>query len=375
MYLDYHKLTQHVTIKIMKIFIDARWIRVDYHDGISRYSAGIIQGLHENKIKFTVLINDKRQLESIPKGIPYKLVQSPLSFSELFMAKKLNEMKADVVYSPFQIMGTWGRKYKLILTLHDTIYYLHPQAPTNLPLAARIVWRIFHMAKWPQRFLLNNADRVVTVSEYSKKNIENLKLTKREICVVYNAPNSLPKKRMETDKTKKNIIYMGSFMPYKNVEVLIKGMNLMPHGFTLHLLSRISEERKAELSQLIKQGVKVEFHNGTSEEEYIDLLKNAFCLATGSKEEGFGLPIVEAQALGTPVVCSDMDIFKEVAGDGALFFDYDSPEDFATQATKLSNPKLRQDLIAKGYIQAKKFSWKNSGKKLHGIFLKLVSEK
>jgi len=359
----------------MKIFIDARWIKVDYHDGISRYSAGIIQGLHENRIKFTVLINDKRQLKKIPEGIPYKLVQSPLSIKELFIAKKLNDLKADIVYSPFQIMGTWGRKYKLILTLHDTIYYFHPQAPTNLPLPARIVWRIFHMAKWPQRLLLNNADRVVTVSEYSKKNIEKLRLTKREVCVVYNAPNSLPEKQSENDKATKNIVYMGSFMPYKNVEVLIKGMNLIPNSSTLHLLSKISEERKLELSKLINHGVKVEFHNGTSEEEYIDLLKNAFCLASGSKEEGFGLPIVEAQALGTPVVCSDMEIFHEVAGDGALFFDYDSPEDFADQVTKLNNPDLRQDLLEKGYQQAKKFSWKNSGKKLHEIFIKLSNER
>jgi len=48
-----------------------------------------------------------------------------------------------------------------------------------------------------------------------------------------------------------------------------------------------------------------------------------------------------------------MEIFHEVAGDGALFFDYDSPEDFADQVTKLNNPDLRQDLLEKGYQQAK----------------------
>jgi len=66
----------------------------------------------------------------------------------------------------------------------------------------------FTMAKWPQRLLLNNADRVVTVSEYSKKEtIEKLRLTKREVCVVYNAPNSLPEKQSKNDKATK-ILYI-----------------------------------------------------------------------------------------------------------------------------------------------------------------------
>ena len=114
-------------------------------------------------------------------------------------------------------------------------------------------------------------------------------------------------------------------MPYKNVEVLIKGMAHLSPDFTLHLLSKVLEDRKAELSKLIKPNVNVVFHNGVSDEEYLKLLQGAYCLASASKEEGFGLPIIEAQMIGTPVVCSDMTIFHEVAGNGALFFDYNFP--------------------------------------------------
>jgi len=90
-------------------------------------------------------------------------------------------------------------------------------------------------------------------------------------------------------------------------------------------------------------------------------------LASGSKEEGFGLPIIEAQMIGTPVVCSDMTIFHEVAGDGALFFDFDLPKQFANQVSKLDNPKFVEDLVKKGHNQAEKFSWKQSAKKLYDI--------
>lgn len=359
----------------MNIFYDARWTRIDFHDGISRYGAGIMQGFKDNNIPITILIKDKRQLKMLPSDLPYLLVNEPLSFKELFIARKLNKLGADAVITPFQIIGTWGRKYKLIVTLHDTIYYLHPQAPTNMALAERIAWRLFHMAKWPQRILLNSADKVATVSNYSKANIADLGLTDREICVIYNAPSLKESQIHRSKNITKNILYMGSFMPYKNVEVLINGMAYLPKDYTLHLLSKVADERKKELSKLIKPGVNVVFHNGVTDDEYISLLQGAYCLASGSKEEGFGLPIIEAQMIGTPVVCSDMTIFHEVAGEGALFFNYDDPEQFAKQVLKLDDKKFHENLIKKGKDQAKKFTWKQSSKTLYNILDKLIDKK
>ena len=348
---------------------------MDFHDGISRYGAGIVQGFKDNNIPITLLIKDKRQLKMLPSDMPYLLVNDPLSFKELFLAKKLNKLGAEMVITPFQIIGTWGRKYKLIVTLHDTIYYLHPKPPENVTGLARVIWRLFHLVKWPQRFLLNNADKVATVSNYSKANIGQLNLTKREIVVIYNAPSLDPSQAHRSNELTKNIVYMGAFMPYKNVEVLIKGMAYLPHDFTLHLLSKCLDGRRAELSKLIESGVKVDFHNGVSDEEYIKLLQGAYCLASASKEEGFGLPIIEAQMIGTPVVCSDMTIFHEVAADGALFFDYNSPQQFADQVKKLDNPEFVSNLVEKGKRQAEKFSWKKSAMTLYEVCEKLVNNK
>lgn len=358
----------------MNIFFDARWIQIDYHDGISRYTAGLVQGFIDNQIPITVLIHDERQLDKLPAGVSYVVINHPVSARELFVASKLNKMKADVVFSPLQVMGFGGRKYKLILTLQDIIYYRHPKPPTHLSTPIRVTWRLFHISRWPQRLLLNRADHVATVSHTSKKFIQQRGLTARDISVIYNASSlNLPKAKGDI-KRKKDIVYMGSFMPYKNVEVLIKGMKYLPTDFTLHLLSKISDNRRAELEKLITPNATVVFHNGVSDEKYIELVQNAYCVATGSKEEGFGLPIVEAQQLGTPVVCSDMEIFKEVAGEGALYFDSDSPKDFADQVKKLNNKEIMADIIKKGHIQADKFSWKNSAKTLYELYVKLHTE-
>src|SRR5690606_34008332 len=109
----------------------------------------------------------------------------------------------------------------------------------------------------------------------------------------------------------KSIVYMGSFMPYKNVELLIDAMQQLPE-YTLHLLSKISPERQAELNTRGDNGVKIKFWNGVSDADYQKLLSTATALVTASKAEGFGLPITEAMALGVPVVCSDIEIFHEV---------------------------------------------------------------
>ena len=354
----------------MNMFFDARWIRTDFHDGISRYTAGLVQGMENNNFPVTYLLHSPEQLKMLPPGIKYVMVNNPVSIKEFFIAFKLNKLGADVVFSPMQVMGFVGRRYKLILTLQDIIYYRHPKPPTFLPQYIRIIWRLFHITKWPQRLLLNRADFISTVSKTSKKFINEFDLTNLEIGVVYNA-SSLNLSQKKTSQRTKDIIYMGSFMPYKNVEVLIKGMAYLPHDFTLHLLSKISVERKIELEKLIKPGINVRFHNGVSDTNYIKILQNAFCLATGSKEEGFGLPIIEAQQLGTPVICSEMEIFREVAGKGALFFKSDSPKQFAALVLKLNDSKLTSKLIKNGFEQAAKFSWSKSAKTLYSYCEKL----
>jgi glycosyltransferase involved in cell wall biosynthesis len=352
----------------MNIFFDMRWTRVDTIDGLSRYGSSLATALHQLH-PITVIIFDKRQLRLLPKTIPYVMVNHPFSPRELFLPKKLNKLGADVVFSPLQTMGTWGRKYKLILTLQDLIYYRHPQPPTFLPLPVRIVWRLFHMAYWPQRLLLNQADAVATVSKTSKKYIEEHHLTKRPVHVIYNAPLELENPPKSTAPTR-NILYMGSFMPYKNTELLIASMKDLPE-YTLHLLSKISPERKAELEKLVPKGAKVKFWNGISEQDYHKLLVDAWALATASRDEGFGLPIIEAMSLGVPVVCSDTEIFREVGGNAALYFSPDSPETFTQKIRQLDDRPTRKRAIDAGKAQAAKFNWQSSAQTLLDIITKM----
>lgn len=339
----------------MKVFVDARWTRTDHHDGVSRYGACLAGELHK-LTPITLLIHDKAQLKLLPSGIPYIIVNHPLSLTELRLPGKLNKLGAEVVFSPLQYMGLWGRKYKLILTVHDLIYYRHPTPPKYLSWFVRLVWRLFHTAFWPQRLLLNRADAIVTVSETSKRYIQQHNITKKPVSVVYNAASPL---RVDHKKPLKKLVYMGSFMPYKNVELLISAMEFLPE-YELCLLSKISPNRERELVVGSPKDARISVYGGVSDDEYADILSDAHALVTASLEEGFGLPLIEAMQAGVPIICSDIDIFHEVVGDGGVFFDPKSPNDFADKVHQLEKKKLRQDVIAKGKIQTKKFSWKKS---------------
>lgn len=345
----------------MKIVFDARFTRTDQHDGISRYGASLIEAVSRHA-EVQMLISDEAQLALLP-DVPWTKINSPLSPAELFVARKINGLGADAVVCPMQTMGTWGRKYPLILTLHDLIYYQNPTPPRFLPLPVRLLWRLYHLAYWPQRLLLNRADVVATISHTTRGLMSRHRLTKRPVRLVSNAPQPGTVPRDAASAPEKALVYMGSFMPYKNVETIVRGMSGLP-GYTLHLLSRISPERRAELAALATDTSQLVFHNGVSDAEYEALLRSGTALVTLSKAEGYGLPVIESMAAGTPVIASDIPIFREVSGGAALLVDPDSPEAFAAAVRKLSDNLLWQEASAAGVQRAADYDWDTSAKQL-----------
>ncbi len=347
-----------------KIVMDARFTRMDHHDGISRYGASLMAAVAPYA-DVTMLIHDERQLNLLP-DLPWVKINSPLSPMELFVARQVNKLGADLVFSPMQTMGSWGRKYPLVLTLHDLIYYEHPAPPGFLPAPVRVLWRLYHKAYWPQRVLLNRANVVATISNTTLTLMQRHRLTKRPIRIIGNAPQGDRRPRDPSAAPERSLTYMGSFMPYKNVETLIRGMGELP-DFTLNLLSRITPERRAELEAIVPDGASVLFHNGVSDAEYDELLLRTTALVTLSKAEGYGLPLVEAMALGTPVVVADTDIFREVGGDAAHYVPADSPSSFAAAIRALDVPGAWAQSSTASVAQAATFSWDSSAQELLAI--------
>ncbi|MHA7207805.1 glycosyltransferase family 4 protein [Arthrobacter sp. MDT1-65] len=355
----------------MRILFDARFTRTDHHDGISRYGASLIAALAETD-DVVMLISDPRQLALLP-DVPSVRLPSPLSPAELFVALRINRLRPDVVVCPMQTMGSWGRRYPLVLTLHDLIYYQNPTPPSFLPLPVRLLWRLYHLAYWPQRLLLDRADVVATISATTAGLIARHRLTRRPVLLVGNAPQPTDRRRDPEAPRSAALLYMGSFMPYKNVGTLVRAMALLP-GHTLHLLSRIAPARRAELAALPAAAERVVFHDGVSDAEYEDLLHGSTALVTLSRAEGYGLPIIEAMATGTPVIASDIPIFREVGGGAALFVDPDDPGAVADAVRALEEPGRWAEASRAGLARAGTYSWATSAGQLRTACRRAIDE-
>lgn len=343
----------------MRIVFDCRYTRIGRHDGISRYTAGLVAALAERHA-VTMLISDHRQLDMLP-ALPWELVSSPTSAGEPWVARRVNRLRPDIVFTPMQTMGGFGRRYRLVLTVHDLIYYRHPTPPRDLPVLVRALWRLYHLAWWPQRMLLNRSDAVVTVSTTTKELIAKHRLTTRPVYVVPNAadmPQVAGVQAVRTAPATRRLVYMGSFMPYKNVDTLAQAAGLLP-DYELHLMSRVSEAERARLLTLTP-AARLVFHDGASDEEYAETLAGATALVTASRDEGFGIPLVESMTLGTPVVVSDIPIFREIGGTAALYFEADEPEQLASRVRHLEEPGVWAARSAASRHEASRFTWEHS---------------
>jgi glycosyltransferase involved in cell wall biosynthesis len=359
----------------MRLLIDARYTRTDHHDGISRFTASLIEAV-SRRHDVVMLVSDPAQLPMLP-AVPHVLTTSPTSPLEPFVAWRINRLAPDVVFSPMQTMGSWGRKHALVLTLHDLIYYRHRTPPGFLPAPVRLLWRLYHLAWWPQRVLLNRADVVATVSETTKRLMLQHRLTRRPIRVIPNAAGSGQDEVAPRDPERsptKDLLYMGSFMEYKNVETLIAGMAHLP-GYRLHLLSRIRPERREQLEALVPAGAGVVFHDGVSEQEYQDLLRTVTASVTLSRDEGFGIPLVEAMKVGTPVVASDLEIFREVGQDAVTYVDPDEPLAFAEAVRRLEDPSAFAAASEAATTRSEHFDWDASAQTLWEVCQEAVQRR
>jgi glycosyltransferase involved in cell wall biosynthesis len=158
------------------------------------------------------------------------------------------------------------------------------------------------------------------------------------------------------------LVYMGSFMDYKNVDTLASAMDQLPN-YELHLLSRIAGERREELARLNKSG-NIVFHDGVTDVEYLKHLDGAVALVSASLDEGFGIPVIEAMGRGCPAIISDIEIFREVGGSAAIFFDPQSPADFAKSVLQLESKSAWQTRSRESLKQAQKFNWEASADEL-----------
>ncbi len=349
-----------------RVLFDARWILVENRfDGVSRYTYELAHALAKrDDIEVAWLIYDERQRVKLPPGDVVWANNPNDAFREFFtLARTVNASGYDLVYSPFFTVGTLGKRFKLILTIHDMIYFTHRTPPQWLPWHIRLGWWLFHLTYWPMRSQLNKADMVATVSETAREELLAARATKREIVTVANAVNpDFADDTIRDHSQMDGVVYMGAFTPYKNVECVIDAVALLP-DVTLHLCGKLPPARRPDIEARIRdRGIeqRVVMYDGATDDQYKDALSQARCSISASRLEGFGLPVLEAQQRGVPFVCADTPIFHEVAGESVLYFDPNAPEEAAAHIRSLADKKTSDSYIARGYENVRRYTWEHS---------------
>lgn len=254
---------------------------------------------------------------------------------------------------------------RMSVTIHDVTHLLDP--------AFRNMWKSRILARTLLKIAVVKALRIITISEYSKRMImEHLGGNESKISVIhrYASPEFTPMPSDEARETvRSKLAIAGSFFlfvglpkPHKNLPVLFEAFALLQvrHNPAVQLVI-IGTDRKNEpalraLATRLGIDRSVHWVECVSDEVLRACYSAAEATILPSRQEGFGLPVIESMACGTPVICANAASLPEIAGGCGLLFDPSSPEECSAQMLRLlDSPNLREQLRAEGLCHARKF--------------------
>lgn len=178
------------------------------------------------------------------------------------------------------------------------------------------------------------------------------------------------------------LLYVGTAFPHKNLPRLIEAFEILHKthpDLKLVMTGRLDEKHMVELIRWFQDrpsAPHIILPGFVSDAELKWLYEHCQAYVFASLSEGFGLPPLEAMAHGAPVVSSNASCMPEVYGDAAHYFDAKDPADIAAKVNDvISDSKLRTSLIAKGYVQLKKYSWQRMAEETLTVYLDVLAPK
>ena len=354
-----------------RIFFDATGI-VSFTTGLGKYSYYLLKALLlKSRLHFTILHQSdlkkshplfslcSSRLEFLSTQIP--VIGPRREISILKLRKYIQQH--DLYHCTSSYLPAFGITIPSVVTIHDLKYLLYPTFFKN---RLKVLYY-----KWIIRRGARKAKRIIAVSESTKKDLVNLGIPRNKITVIHESATIL------IGSVKTNIklpaavgdmpflFFVGDNRPHKNISRIIKAY--------CRLMSELGEKcpnfvfAGAHFDNLrikyanTKMSGKFIFLSTISEETLVGLYKRTIALVYPSLYEGFGLPILEAMSVGTPVITSDCSSIPEVAGNAAILVDPCDVNQLADAMIKVVQHKPEREALKRlGIRQAKKFSWEKA---------------
>jgi glycosyltransferase involved in cell wall biosynthesis len=372
----------------MRIGIDARSLTHTQEGGFKTYTENLVHGIaatdwHNEYVLYT----EKRADEMVAYRPNISVVPvggQAVVREQMLLPAAMSKHNLDVAHFPCNT-GPVIKPCRMVLTIHDMIP-LMPGHELRRGVRQRILaayWR----ATMPAA--ARRADHIITTSEASKEDIVRMiGIPAEKISVIptglhHDIRPSRDQERMSRVREKyqlpeQYVLGFASSDPRKNVDVMLQAAKLLTLrkpdvSLTLIACSRRAWRSVQEVAA--KYGLQPCIVDCPPRKDLVDIYTMAGALAFPSLYEGFGLPVIEAMACGTPVAASDASSLPEVAGDAAILVDPKDPFALADALTQvLSDADLRAQLVSRGLARAAEFTWQRTIEKTIAVYEKLCPE-
>jgi len=361
----------------MKIGINLLYLLPGIVGGTETYAAGLLNGLSkvDGENEYLVFVNSESVSWPMPGRENFRRVLCSVKasnradryfFEQARLPKVLKENGVDLVHS----LGYVGP--------------LRPPCPAVLTVPDLNYRAIGNTMPWYKRLVLGNlvnqcakrASSVITISDFSREEIcRELKLARDKVTVTKLGPRDSSQRDHGGEKAEvlrehgvsgPYIVAFAGGALHKNIPRLLEAYGALG-GKTGHKLVLIGHlPRDIEKTNLPESVVATGY---VPSEHLSPLLAGAEVFVLPSLYEGFGLPALEAQQAGVPVVCSNVASLPEVAGEGALFFNPLSVQEMAEAIARVLKDKtLRENLQKKGFENVARFSWEKTARETVAVY-------
>ncbi|MHB9031603.1 MAG: glycosyltransferase family 4 protein [Anaerolineae bacterium] len=354
----------------MLIGIDASRAVTAQRTGTENYALYLIWALLERggRHRFRLYFNQTPPagLFAVQDNVEIRQIPFPRLWTHLRLGWEVRRHPPDVLFIPSHVLPI-GYRGRSVVTVHDLGYIYYPEAHTRFQR-----WYL----DWSTRMNAHCARTIIVDSLATKADLERIYGTSGDkIAVAYPAGSKVTRInnqavlaacREHYRTGERYVLYVGSLQPRKNLPGLIKAFALAARELNLARdISLVLAGKQGWLPQDLsgiaaQEGVsdRLVLPGYVHQDDLAALLSGALVYVLPSFYEGFGLPVLEAMACGTPVICSEVSSLPEVAGEAALLVD---PQDTRALAEAIANvcgdERLRNSLVARGLQRTTAFTW------------------
>ncbi|TSC72430.1 MAG: group 1 glycosyl transferase [Parcubacteria group bacterium Gr01-1014_38] len=350
----------------MRIALDGSDLAADRFEGPSVYAGELLPRLSR-------LLRDRGHevttyLPASPRGVTIvgeiRVVPGSPFWTQRFFAAALRRDRPDVLFMPIQMLPLIRpRTMKTVAVVHD-LEFIH--YPATYTLANRALLLFF------TRHAVRNATQLIAVSQYTKDDVvSTYGRSPTDITVVHHGvaqeqfQNAEEREgiRERYQLPERYVLFVGALQPRKNIVGLITAFEELKRSEpAVHLVFAGGGEWKETqiLARIETSSVRNSIHllRRVPRDDLAALYSMAAAFVLPSFSEGFGMPVLEAMAAGTPVITSNTSSLPEVVGNAAVLVDPSDPSAMASAILRiLRDSSLRQDMVAKGHVRASHFTW------------------